>query len=147
EMGGTTKMRASNLFSFAEFSAIASKSESDFADFGVVVKQGNSEGDTYTFADNGSDVLGVAHLDTVQNAHFGSLIKLKGEKVLLSPRLDDRLGVYIITSLLPKFGVTCDWLLTTGEEIGCSSAANFRTDKSYNWAFSFDRSGDDVVLY
>jgi hypothetical protein len=65
----------------------------------------------------------------------------------MSPTLDDRLGVYIITRLLPKLGVNCDWLLTTGEEIGESSAELFRTDKNYNWAFSFDRAGTDVVLY
>lgn len=134
-------------FSFSEFCNIASRSESDFQSFGSTVKIGNGEGSTYTFTDNNSDVLGVAHLDTVQGQGHSSLIKVKNERLLMSPKLDDRLGVYIITRLLPKLGITCDWLLTTGEEIGCSSAELFKTDKKYNWAFSFDRAGTDVVLY
>lgn len=142
-------MRASKAFSFSELSEIVSRDEQDFADLGTVVTQGNGAGSTYTFQDNGSDILAVAHLDTVQSAAWLSLIKVgqSRERVIVSPRLDDRLGVYIITRLLPKLGVNCDWLLTTGEEIGCSSAEKFVAGKSYRWAFSFDRSGTDVVLY
>ena len=140
-------MKSTSKFSFSEFCNIASRSESDFESFGTTVKLGKDEGKTYTYKDNNSLVLGVAHLDTVQGGSNSSIIKVKSERVLMSPRLDDRLGVYIITRLLPALGITCDWLLTTGEEIGCSSAEHFRADKSYNWAFSFDRAGTDVVLY
>lgn len=142
-------LTAEQAFSFTEFCAIASRDERDFADFGTVVTQGDrrDEGSTYTFKDNGSPVLAVAHLDTVQEASYSSIFRVKGERVLLCPRLDDRLGVYIITRLLPRMGITCDLLLTTGEEVGCSSAELFLTDKQYNWAFSFDRSGADCVLY
>jgi hypothetical protein len=140
-------MRASKAFSLAGFDKIARRDESDFADMGTVVSMGAGEGNTYTFKDNGSNVLAVAHLDTVQSDTYSSIINVKGEQVLLSPRLDDRLGVYIITRLLPAMGITCDWLLTTGEEVGQSSAEIFTPEKSYNWAFSFDRMGTDVVLY
>lgn len=140
-------MNVPSLFSFEEFNKIAARDEADFADFGTTVTQGSGEGNTYTFADNGSNVLGVAHLDTVQAANHSSILRVGKERVLLSPRLDDRLGVYIITKLLPRMGITCDWLLTTGEESGQSSAENFIADKTYNWAFSFDRAGTDVVLY
>ena len=142
-----SKSKARQAFSFPQFAAIASRSENEFSDFGTVVTQGHGEGSTYTYKDNGCDVLGVAHVDTVQHGAHSSLIRVNGETVLLCPRLDDRLGVYIITRLLPALGITCDWLLTTGEEVGCSSAENFTAGKEYNWAFSFDRSGEDVVLY
>ncbi len=49
--------------------------------------------------------------------------------------------------LLPALGITCDWLLTTGEESGQSTAQDFETDKQYNWVIEFDRGGTDVVLY
>lgn len=140
-------MNVASNFSFHEYSKIASRDELDFADFGTVISLGKGEGSTYTFQDNGSDVLGVAHLDTVQGGSESSILKVGRERVLLSPRLDDRLGVYIITRLLPRLGIKCDWLLTTGEEIGSSSAEFFISDKTYNWSFSFDRAGTDVVLY
>jgi hypothetical protein len=140
-------LKPSKVFSFAEYAKIAARHESDFSDFGTVVTQGNDNGNTYTFQDNGSDILGVAHVDTVQQGSEANLIKVNGGKVLLSPRLDDRLGVYIITRMLPALGVTCDWLLTTGEETGDSSAELFIAAKEYHWAFSFDRAGTDVVCY
>ncbi len=49
--------------------------------------------------------------------------------------------------MLPKLGITCDWLLTTDEEIGQSTAEDFETEKAYNWTFQFDRAGTDVVMY
>lgn len=140
-------MNVSKVFSFGEFCAIASRHESDFSQFGTVVKQGSGEGSTYTFKDNSATVLGVAHLDTVRRESQSTMIRLPKDRAIICPRLDDRLGVYIITKLLPRLGVTCDWLLTTGEEVGQSSAELFDTEKTYNWAFSFDRAGTDVVLY
>jgi hypothetical protein len=138
---------AKYVWSFSDFCRIASRHESDFADMGTVVSQGKYEGATYTFKDNGSAVLAIAHVDTVQSSAYASIFKCKGEQVLLCPRLDDRLGVYVITRMLPAMGITCDLLLTTGEEVGCSSAELFIAEKDYNWCFSFDRSGTDVVLY
>jgi len=144
---GAVKREAKYAWSFGEFCRIASRHESDFADMGTVVSQGTYEGSTYTFKDNGSSVLAIAHVDTVQSSAFASMFRCKGEHVLLCPRLDDRLGVYVITRMLPAMGITCDLLLTTGEEVGQSSAELFVAEKDYNWTFSFDRSGSDVVLY
>jgi len=103
----------------------------------------------YHFRDNGSRVLAVAHLDTVapgdqRAAHFTSS---QAGPVVFSRALDDRLGAYIILSLLPSLGVTCDWLLTTGEETGQSTAAFFDPPKDYDWIIQFDRGGTDVVMY
>ncbi len=97
-------------------------------------------------------VLAVAHLDYVaDNKSFKILHDVKfqdqDDTAILNGSLDDRLGVYIITSLLPAMGLNYDILLTEGEEIGRSTAVHFETDKKYNWMFSFDRRGEDVVMY
>lgn len=103
----------------------------------------------YHFRDNGSSVLAVAHLDTVvqpgrRAPHFrGS----RNDPYIRSGALDDRLGAYVILDLLPRLGVTCDWLLTTGEESGQSTAEHFKPAKDYDWAIEFDRMGTDVVMY
>ena len=97
----------------------------------------------YVHIDRGSDVLGVAHLDTVQQAKNFRVSKGK----VYSPRLDDRLGVYVMLKLLPSLGVKTDILLTTNEEIGKSTALHYSPKKDYNWMYSFDRAGDDVVMY
>lgn len=102
---------------------------------------------TYTYIDRGAKVLAVAHLDTVcQEDHFHRM-KIAGEELVYCARLDNRLGAYIILDLLPTLGVKCDVLLTEDEELSLSSARWFTTNKKYNWAFSFDRAGSDVVLY
>ena len=106
-----------------------------------------SNGDYYAFQDNGSNVLAVAHMDIssrILNEQAG--YRLDGDRVY-SPALDDRLGVFIITKILPMLGVMPDILLTTGEEKGQSTGMHFDTYKEYNWMFSFDRTGDDVVMY
>lgn len=139
--------KISKAFDLGEFSKVASMPDDGFNGYGETTSKGNKDGDTYIYQDNGSSVLGVAHLDTVQGASRASVIHVEGERVLICPKLDDRLGVYIITHVLPKLGINCDWLLTTGEESGNSSAEWFKTEKAYNWAFSFDRAGDDAVLY
>jgi len=64
-----------------------------------------------------------------------------------SGALDDRLGAYVILGLLPRLDVTCDWLLTVGEEWGQSTASNFTPAKDYDWIIEFDRAGTDVVMY
>jgi len=98
---------------------------------------------TYAFIDNGSDVLAVAHADSVQNARFfrryGNFIR--------SPSLDDRLGCAVALDILPKLGIVTDVLITDQEESGNSSAASFLTDKQYKWIVEFDRMGEDVVTY
>ena len=109
--------------------------------------------DFYLFKDNGADILFVAHLDTVgpheeRTAHFADTA---GGTVLYSRALDDRLGAYVGLELLPKMGMKFDYLLTTGEEDGLSTAAFFDAsdhhDRQYNWIIEFDRGGTDVVMY
>ncbi len=104
----------------------------------------------YWYQNNGSDVLAVAHLDTVQMDRTCQVIDTAAGPLAVSGALDDRLGVYVILDLLPSLGVTCDWLLTTDEEIGRSTATEFSEDyngKQYNWIIQFDRGGTDVVMY
>lgn len=105
--------------------------------------------DFYAFKDNGSDILAVAHLDTVGLADERrcQFIDTEGGTVVFSRALDDRLGAYIILELLPALGLEFDILLTVGEEMGQSTASFFEAEKQYNWMIEFDRGGSDVVLY
>ena len=101
----------------------------------------------FYYQDNGSDILAIAHLDTVQDDHMCQITDTAAGLLATSGALDDRLGAYVILELLPKLGIKCDWLLTTDEEIGQSTAECFDTTKNYNWMFQFDRGGTDVVMY
>lgn len=97
----------------------------------------------YYFIDNGANTLAVAHLDYVLWANP----KRKGE-IVYAPQLDDRLGAWIITTILPeKFGVKSDILLTLDEEKCSSTGANFIPPRQYNWMYQFDRAGTDLVMY
>ena len=112
-------------------------------------RQDSQPEDYYHFRDNGANVLAVAHLDTV--------VRPAGRKprfhatasgpAVVSGALDDRLGAYVILHLLPAMGVTCDWLLTVGEESGQSTAEQFKPAKDYEHVIEFDRMGTDVVMY
>lgn len=102
-------------------------------------------GNRHVFIDRGGKILAVGHLDSVQKGTSFAYSRTK--RRVYSPRLDDRLGVYVILDLLPKFGVVCDVLLTENEEMGASTAADFVATKEYNWIFEFDRGGTDVVMY
>jgi hypothetical protein len=103
----------------------------------------------YHFKDNGSRVLAVAHLDTVMpgNRRTPRFTATANGPLITSGALDDRLGAYVILDLLPKLGVTCDWLLTVGEETGQSTAEHFKPAKNYDHVIEFDRGGTDVVMY
>ena len=94
--------------------------------------------------DRNGPVLMVAHVDTVLMP--GKKAGIRGDR-LYHNAVDNRLGVYLGMELLPSLGIGVDLLLTTGEEEGYSTAALFRTRKRYHWMFSFDRKGEDVVLY
>ena len=105
----------------------------------------------YFYRDHGSNVLAVAHLDTVgaadeRDCHF---VDTEAGPVVYSRALDDRLGAYIILELLPALGIQHDILLTVGEESGNSTAAGFAPPdgKRYDWIIEFDRGGTDVVMY
>lgn len=113
-------------------------------------------GDYLTHVDNGSNVLGVCHTDTVMDwrthaAELGMFLPLSSVAnngtVVESIQLDDRLGCFILAELLPAMGITLDFLFTDCEEIGASTAQGFRPEKEYNWIVGFDRRGLDVVMY
>lgn len=110
---------------------------------------GGKTGERYCFLDNGSKVLAVAHLDTVQQVnHFSTAEDVGGDgQWVFCPKLDDRLGVYTLLDLLPLLGVNVDILFTENEEKGASTARDFATKKKYNWIVEFDRTGTDVVTY
>lgn len=110
---------------------------------------GNMPEDYYHFRDNGSRVLAVAHLDTVTNAkgRVPLLADTQDGPFIRSGALDDRLGAYVILHLLPAAGITCDWLLTVGEESCSSTAEHFTPPKDYDHVIEFDRMGTDVVMY
>jgi len=105
--------------------------------------------DYYHFKDNGARVLAVAHLDTVVagKRRVPRFRTTENGPLIVSGALDDRLGAYVILDLLPKLGLTCDWLLTVGEESGLSTAEFFKPEKEYDWIIEFDRGGTDVVMY
>jgi len=115
-----------------------------FESFGDVT---DTKDGIYIYKDNGSKILGVAHLDTVLNTNHFHRVKVAEDTMIINAQLDDRLGVYALTSLLPSLGIKFDLLLTEGEEQGRSTAAWFESAKDYNWIFSFDRRGTDVVMY
>lgn len=101
----------------------------------------------YYYRDNGSPILAVAHLDHVQEDGTCRVINTNAGPLAVSGALDDRLGAYVILELLPRLGIKVDWLLTTNEEMGASTASDFYTEKNYNWLIEFDRGGTDVVMY
>ena len=110
--------------------------------------------DRYWYADNGADILFVAHLDTVMGGVDAegcptSVIDTEDGPFVASGALDDRLGAYVGLELLPALGCEFDYLFTVGEEMGMSTAASFTPPegKEYRWIIEFDRGGTDVVLY
>ena len=123
-----------------------------FAKIRNFAKVGKLESNLYGrhfFQDNNANILAIAHLDTVQSRNNFSVGIKDGKKIVYCPKLDDRLGVYIILDLLPKLGVKCDVLLTENEECCSSTAQDFLPNSydRYNWMFEFDRIGTDVVMY
>ena len=101
-------------------------------------------GGRFRYVDNGSNVLAVAHVDSVDCGL--TRYKQRGT-IAYSTSLDDRLGVHVILDVLPTLGILPDVLLTDDEEIGRSTAQEFIPHKQYNWMFQFDRRGQDAVHY
>jgi len=106
----------------------------------------SSWNERYAFKDNDATILAVAHCDTVHEGFYPYVFDAKN-LLVYTPELDDRIGVYIITSLLPRLGVKCDVLLTENEEWCSSTAKDFKTEKKYNWIMEWDRRGAGCVLY
>ena len=92
------------------------------------------------FIDNGSKILLIAHLDTVQTP----CLKKAGKKRIHAAGLDDRLGCMLGWRLANELKV--DLLLTDFEETG-RTTAQWHACKEYNWVCELDRAGDDVVTY
>lgn len=128
--------------------------ERDYWCEGEVTELDKQGRDYFIYKDHGSNILAVAHLDTVadrriEKAKFDVIRNKGGGTTIRSINLDDRLGAHILLDVLPTYGIKCDILLTTGEESGQSTARDFQPPegKEYNWIFSFDRRGRDVVMY
>lgn len=135
---------------FREFMQLLSYDQNKNVAF-VNVAKGRFEGDQYLYAQTHPDskVLAVGHCDYVK---FHSPRITVNRKKVYAGQLDDRLGVWLITCILPQLILpSCpfDILLTDNEERGNSSAAFFKPPrgKKYNWVFEFDRRGTDVALY
>jgi hypothetical protein len=119
-------------------------SEESFSDVGRVIE---TKDGPLIFKDNGASVLAVAHLDSVITRPAFRVESTKNGVAVYNPELDDRLGVHVILDMLPTMGIKTDILLTTGEEIGFSTGYWFDQPRQYNWIFSFDRVGTDMVMY
>ena len=134
------------MFDIAKLQNRCMMSEEEFESLGELQESSYSR---LIYIDRGASILGVAHLDSFTGKdHFHVSRRENGTPVIIwSPKLDNRLGVYIILDLLPKLGVKADVLLTTDEEITDSSAAWFGTEKKYNWMFSLDREGVNAAMY
>ena len=134
------------MINILELEKYCSMKKSNFRGLGENID--NSFGELI-YIDNHSKILGIAHLDTVQllGQKFDFFNDDLLGKIVFSPYLDDRLGVYILLSLLPGLGLDFDVLLTDCEESLNSTASWFNADKKYNWIFQFDRAGRDTVNY
>lgn len=133
-------------FDLPVFKWIATAQIDDFDQFG---HRTDTPDGSYVYIDRGpqAKILGIAHRDTVCPATHFSYDGRNNR--IWTPTLDDRLGVMILMSVLPRFVDynQFDILLTEGEEQGRSTAKYFKTEKQYNWMFQFDRGGVDAVHY
>lgn len=141
-----------SVFGPEDLRRICQMDERDFAaayDMKTIKVDQPDPSNFYNFRDNGSDILAVAHLDTVSKpgARGCNFLNTSGGTVVYSRALDDRLGAYTILDVLPRLGLEFDVLLTVGEETGQSTAQFFDAPKQYNWVIEFDRGGTDVVMY
>lgn len=117
--------------------------EKELLDHIVKNWEGFTRHDRYIYAPRGGKVLAVVHTDVSGGDRYAQATWHRGEGGLLlrSKALDDRLGLYMLLQLC-NFN-NFDILLTTDEEIGNSSAADFVDDfkdkVQYNWLFQIDR--------
>ncbi len=96
----------------------------------------------YAFKDNNSNVLLVAHCDTVQPVRLDDETKHR----VTGAGFDDRLGIAMCDRLASE--LSCDVLITDHEEIGRSTASNADIPlERYNLIIGLDREGTDVVTY
>lgn len=143
--------KVKEAFDMDALAAVCMAPEVELGKYGTAYHEdGGKSKFAFFYQDNQSDILAIAHMDSVQkDRDFGYAKFVSGKEKIYSPQLDDRLGVYVITELLPRLGIKTDILLTTDEESGRSTGGMFVPDpeKKYRWMFEFDRTGDDVVMY
>jgi hypothetical protein len=149
--------RVRRRFSQQDLKRVCEMHESEFGDayeMDTYVIKDVPEGDNFFyFKNNESNILAVAHLDTVMphERRTANFVNTAAGPVVYSGALDDRLGAYTILELMPKLGLNFDILLTVGEEKGASTAQYFDSadvhDRQYNWMIEFDRGGTDCVMY
>lgn len=146
--------RVRRHFNQKDLKRVCEMHETDFAEAystDIVTIAERKSDNFYLYKDNGSNILAVAHLDTVMphEARTANFVSTQAGPIIFSGALDDRLGAYTILELMPKLGLNFDILLTVGEESGRSTAKFFEAaeDKEYHWMIEFDRGGTDVVMY
>lgn len=125
---------------------ICTKNIQSFAIYGNNVKY-TSDGILISSIKAENKILGIAHLDYVADNSAFKVEECLNDTIIFNGSLDDRLGAYALLYELPRMGLSFDVLLTEGEERGRSTAQYFESEKQYNWMFSFDRAGDDFVMY
>lgn len=146
--------RVRRNFTQRDLKRVCEMKETEFGDaYGLdtYIIQERASDNFYFYKDNGSNILAVAHLDTViaHDRRTATFVNTEAGPVVFSGALDDRLGAYTILELLPRLGLKFDILLTVGEESGRSTAEYFEAPegKEYHWMIEFDRGGTDVVMY
>ena len=144
--------RVRRHFNQKDLKRVCEMNELDFAEaygLDIEIVPDRQTDNFYLYKDNGSNILAVAHLDTViaSDKRTANFVSTQAGPVVFSGALDDRLGAYTILELMPKLGIEFDWLLTVGEESGRSTAEFFDAPKEYNWMIEFDRGGKTVVMY
>lgn len=92
------------------------------------------------FIDRNSDILLVAHADTVQKPQLWGY----DGNMLYGAGFDDRIGCYAAFTLSKS--LKCDLLITDLEE-SFGSTGKYHKCKKYNWIAEFDRAGNDAVHY
>lgn len=137
--------RVKQAFSYKDLIHRLTMKTTDFEAEGTVFDTPDAM--TFVYRNQGANVLGVAHRDSVHEPKYHGKHTIDGETFLFAPTVDDRVGTYVVLDLLPKLGIVTDILLTEGEETGRSTARYFDSEKQYNWMFSFDREGTDCVMY
>lgn len=107
--------------------------------FPEATHKGRCKRERHIYVDNGTPVLLVAHIDTVQSPRYISPSDGAG--------FDDRLGVYCTHQLVTTYPTWFDLLLTDYEESFGSTAQYFVPSHDYNFVVELDREGEDYVDY
>ena len=104
------------------------------------------QGRNLIYGENDNCPLIVCHRDTVAD-HSGCrpTITIEGDTIT-SIALDDRLGIAMMLEMIAA-GIRCNYLVTDDEEIGKTTAANYRPTFTPTMLVELDRRGYDCVTY